>query len=388
MPRVSTKFDITGLAPARDWAWDMAGESTHRDFWREVVRLGKLAKAKELKAGIDRYGRAFAPLKPYTIEHRHSEMGEADPTAPPLIPAHGLSRTSAWFDGRAFPDRAEFFWRNDWGKILHFHRVGAGRLPVRDTIGLAPGSVAWIRAQMARWWADRRRGLTAGVQPEAMALTPPAMQAAKRPAPPPKIAKVGSFDFDRLAVPVDDRVKRAAEAGYFTGYRQFKSGGLKFVDTRPKPPARPGGAAAIPAARRAAMPAKAAAPKPPLTPMPEPIDGLRFVPPAEKPGLKTVMVDVAKVDAALQRDPGYYVAPGGTGAAIAGRYEAVGRFAAKAKAEGLAFEQSTLVLDGKGVASFRDGRHRFAWLRDQGVRLIPVSVPARQAAAVRRRYGG
>jgi len=249
MPRVSTKFDVTGLAPSQDWAWAMAGESTHREFWREVVRLGKLAKSRELKAGIDRYGRAFAPLKPITIERRHSDMGPADPTAPPLIPAHGLSRTSAWFDGRAFPDRAEFFWRNDWGKILHFHRIGAGRLPVRDTIGFAPGTIAFLRAQMARWWADRRRRLVAGVQPEAMAFAAPAAMAAPRTKQPPaKIARVGSFDFDRLAVPVDDRVKRAAEAGYFTGYRQFGSGGLRFASPRPAPRGTPS-AAAVPPGR-------------------------------------------------------------------------------------------------------------------------------------------
>jgi len=388
MPRVSTKFDVAGLAPGRDWAWLMAGEAVHREFWREVVRLGKLAKGRELKAGIDRYGRAFAPLKPYTIEHRKSDMGEADPNAPPLIPAHGLSRTNAYFDGRAFPDRAEFFWRNDWGKILHFHRIGAGRLPVRDTIGLAPGSLAFIRAQMAKWWAAKRREITAGIKAEDMAFTPPAAQAATKPVPPPpKIRKVGSFDFDRLAVPVDDRTRRAAEAGYFTGFRQFGGGGLRFVNPRPAPP--DGGRPATNATRRAAMAPRPAAQrgKPPLTPLPEAVQGLRFAPP-DKPGLKTVMVSVAKVDAALRADPGYYVGPGGTGAAIGGRYDEVARFAARAKARGIPFEQSVLVLGGDGLVSFRDGRHRFAWLRDQGMTVVPVSVPARQAAATKRRYGG
>ena len=90
-------------------------------------------------------------------------MGPADPDAPPLTPAYGLSRTRSLFTGRAMPGHAEFFWRFDpvtgkpWGRILRYHADGAGRLPVRDVIGLSPASLAWVRDQVGVWWTARQR---------------------------------------------------------------------------------------------------------------------------------------------------------------------------------------------------------------------------------------
>jgi len=226
MPRISTAFELRGIEPAADWVWQAAGESVHRDFWREVVRLAKLAKDRELKAGLDRYGNPLAPLAESTREHRRSEMGTADPDAPPLTPAYGLSRTRVWFDGRAFANHAEFFWRGGWGRILHFHRVGAGRLPVRDVIGLSRGSEAWVRAQAARWWSQRRDNLVADFDTGRIAATlrlqpGRTTRRVERPAP---IPVVGITDLTRLSggtAEGDARVRRAIAAGTFTGFRKL-----------------------------------------------------------------------------------------------------------------------------------------------------------------------
>ena len=107
----------------------------------------------------------------------------------------------------------------------------------------------------------------------------------------------------------------------------------------------------------------------------------------ESVGYATVLVDVANLDAELAKDQGFYVGPGGTAAAIVGRYEEFGRFAAKAEKEGIAIEQPRMGLDVAGQGFIGNGRHRWAWLRDRGFRSIPVSVPKEQAAAFRARYG-
>ena len=57
----SYAFRITGLAPT-DSAWHTAGESVHRSFWREVVRLVLIEKDKELAAGKDRHGIDMIPI--------------------------------------------------------------------------------------------------------------------------------------------------------------------------------------------------------------------------------------------------------------------------------------------------------------------------------------
>jgi hypothetical protein len=114
-------------------------------------------------------------------------------------------------------------------------------------------------------------------------------------------------------------------------------------------------------------------------------------PSAQGKGYKTVHVNVRKVNADLALDSGKfgkYVGPGGTGAAIEGRYAEFSRFLAKAKREGTAIEQprAYLAVDTKKI-SIGDGRHRFAVLRDQGATTIPVSVRRSEAAEIERRYG-
>lgn len=174
--RVSTKFDIAGIEPQNDPAWDFAADKLRREFWRVVVRLVKDANEFERARGRDRFGRKLTPISRYTRAHRRSAMGPADPNAPPLTPADGASRTVAYFDGRAHADHAEFFYRNGWGKILNFHRIGAGRLPVRDVIGISPASLRKVTGQALAWWQNKRQEVR---------MPPPLPPPVREPAPLP-----------------------------------------------------------------------------------------------------------------------------------------------------------------------------------------------------------
>jgi hypothetical protein len=109
---------------------------------------------------------------------------------------------------------------------------------------------------------------------------------------------------------------------------------------------------------------------------------VRFVPhPNQRRDETTVMVDAAKLDRAWSKDAGYYVPPGAPG--IPGRREGVERFLAR----GEPVQASLLTLDPDGTASFIDGRHRFAVLRDKGIDRVAVTVPRSQAARVREALG-
>jgi hypothetical protein len=46
-----------------------------------------------------------------------------------------------------------------------------------------------------------------------------------------------------------------------------------------------------------------------------------------------------------------------------------------------------VALADEGYIVFSDGRHRFAWLRDHGVRALPVTVSPDIEVEVRRRFG-
>src|SRR5262245_49370990 len=110
----------------RDPSWLDATVLERVNFGRLVVKLVLQAKDRELAAGLDRHGRPMVPISEYTYNHRKSAMGQADPDAPPLTPAYGLSRTRSLLDGRAHSNYALFFWRYDehtkgpWGKILSY----------------------------------------------------------------------------------------------------------------------------------------------------------------------------------------------------------------------------------------------------------------------------
>lgn len=103
---------------------------------------------------------------------------------------------------------------------------------------------------------------------------------------------------------------------------------------------------------------------------------------------RVVWADVAKLDHAwLDDDPDNYVPPGGEGGGKPGAYEQARRFITQtAPRERIGVELGRASL-GKHGLSWIDGRHRFAVLRDLGIRRVPVSVDRSEADAFRERFG-
>ena len=83
----------------------------------------------------------------------------------------------------------------------------------------------------------------------------------------------------------------------------------------------------------------------------------------------TVNVDSNKVDTYWKKDKSMYVGVNGIGG-VKSRYSDFKKFLNV----GERIEQSILGIDRKGLPSFVNGRHRFAVLRDIGMKKIPVSV--------------
>lgn len=237
----SFAFRISGVEP-RDAEWRKAGPELRREFWRAVVAIGLVVKDEELARGLDRHGVPMVPIAPYTRMHRKSAMGYADPNAPPLTPAYGPSRTRSLLAGRAGKNYAEFYWRFDavmgkhWGRVLGYHRAGAGRLPKRDVIGLSPASLTTVRHKAQVWWDYRKRGivLEQAVRDFKLPATTPTM--------PAKIPIVGRTDFENFTFGIGGDLslaERATAAGTFTGFRQFHppADGAAVAKGKPKAPA-------------------------------------------------------------------------------------------------------------------------------------------------------
>jgi hypothetical protein len=176
MDRPSCAFTLAGIEP-KDNTFKEAGEDVHRSFWRFIVQVGIEVKTRSLLQGLGADGATLRRLTPYTIKHRRSAMGPAEPDAPPLIPAGELSRTIALLTGRAFGDHAEWFWRTDpitglpWGRVLHWHRIGAGGLPVRDVIGLSFEDWMEILRRGQQWWSAHQRGRAVVVAAEQLGVS-------------------------------------------------------------------------------------------------------------------------------------------------------------------------------------------------------------------------
>jgi hypothetical protein len=168
MPRRSLAYRIPlkQVAP-RDPAFDAASRDVRAEVLRWVLVFGLEEKDRDLAAGLDKDGEKLAALAKSTIDRRHSAMGPADPNAPPLTPAHALSRTRSLLTGKviARSSAVEFFWEYDehtgasWGVILDAHRKGARGLPVRDVFGLGPDALGRVRQRVFAQWQAFKRGL-------------------------------------------------------------------------------------------------------------------------------------------------------------------------------------------------------------------------------------
>ncbi|MBN3744807.1 hypothetical protein G3N96_05070 [Burkholderia sp. Se-20373] len=79
-----------------------------------------------------------------------------------------------------------------------------------------------------------------------------------------------------------------------------------------------------------------------------------------------------------------YVGQGGSGSNQDGKYSRVGDYLARAIGKDRIPVPSLALVDGEAV--FTDGRHRFAWLRDHGLRALPVEVGRSDAMMFRTRF--
>jgi hypothetical protein len=103
---------------------------------------------------------------------------------------------------------------------------------------------------------------------------------------------------------------------------------------------------------------------------------------ANIPPDETVWISVARFEASWKKNQQQYVGPGGSGAAIEGRYEKFGAWIESGEAVWI-----PLVGLERGEISFTDGRHRFAWLRDHGMQSIPIDVDPDIAKEIQKRFG-
>jgi hypothetical protein len=227
----SFAFRVDGIEPADDPVWRLADESVRRAFWRAVVGYVLEAKDRELASGLDRFGEDLIPIAASTRARgrmrSHTGLGSAG--NPPLTPANALSRTRALLTGRAMDGYAEFFWTTDdvtglpWGQVLGWHREGAGPLPVRDVIGLAPQSLSTVKARADRWWANYKAGHPVFDHEGHIKL----QVGHGRMGTIPLSGRLDIHHATLGAGATEETVKAAIKGGTFTGFRQLPA--------RPKP---------------------------------------------------------------------------------------------------------------------------------------------------------
>ncbi len=165
-----------------DVAFSLASPTIKARFHAEAGRVAARVWDASRAAGLDRMGKPLAPIASATVEARrknrnpftgrkpYSPMGRAIPTAPPLTPVNGASRTRAYLRHRTAPGRGVWFWhrfdnhtRHYWGEILARHgrgfvmrfRSGFRFVPPRDVLGFSDAELAAIRTAMAAWWRAR-----------------------------------------------------------------------------------------------------------------------------------------------------------------------------------------------------------------------------------------
>jgi hypothetical protein len=95
-----------------------------------------------------------------------------------------------------------------------------------------------------------------------------------------------------------------------------------------------------------------------------------------------VWIDADKINASWSKDGDFYFDHADHPNAIAGR---IPRFDEWLK-QGQPIRAPELCLNAAGDVFFTNGRHRFVWMRQHGIRHMPVAVPANQAIEFERRF--
>ena len=100
-------------------------------------------------------------------------------------------------------------------------------------------------------------------------------------------------------------------------------------------------------------------------------------------GDRVIWIDMQLFEASWRHDPDY-VGYGGLNG-IEGRYEQFGQWL-DARFPGPVWMPEVGLGDDEFVG-FSDGRHRFAWLRDHGVRSLPMATSRDEIAKLTLRFG-
>ena len=102
----------------------------------------------------------------------------------------------------------------------------------------------------------------------------------------------------------------------------------------------------------------------------------------ERQGHKIEFVNTNKFENAFKKDETGYIGPLGTENAIKNRYKGVEEFLKTAPS----MIASEAYVKPNGSVVFGDGRHRFAYLRDQGLDKIPISMD-KESIKNAKKYG-
>ena len=102
----------------------------------------------------------------------------------------------------------------------------------------------------------------------------------------------------------------------------------------------------------------------------------------ERSGNNIHLVDADKFDEGFKRNKSQYIGKGGTGNTISDRYEKVHEFLKTAPS----MKVGDAHVRENGLVDFGDGRHRFSYLRDQGLKHIPISL-SKEAARNAKKNG-
>lgn len=113
------------------------------------------------------------------------------------------------------------------------------------------------------------------------------------------------------------------------------------------------------------------------------LNNLNWQPARESSDFKTLHIDVNKLDDSWQKDKGAYIGGGGSGG-IRNRYNDFGKWM---KSTDVPIKTPEVGLNYKGHISFSNGRHRFSYLRDNGVKTLPVTVPTEDHDEIKKRFG-
>jgi hypothetical protein len=95
-----------------------------------------------------------------------------------------------------------------------------------------------------------------------------------------------------------------------------------------------------------------------------------------------VWLNVEKIDASFRKDRDFYLDGPDSKNAIGDRYA---RFAQWLE-RGIAVNPPEVHISAWGSIGFSNGRHRFAWMRNNGVTEMPFVVPKEQAEEIVARF--